>query len=147
MRRTISDMSPSETGDLPSEDSKENLASPANNPARSETPTDPLEKMLQTLWVNSRQTIDERVESIRGVYTQARAGALDHATRQLGSQAAHKLAGVLGTFSLPRGSEIGRSIEELLEQSGKLLTADVSQLGEWVTELETVIASKSPTKP
>jgi DNA-binding transcriptional MocR family regulator len=137
-------MSLLETGGLPSEDAKESSSSPASNAARGDTAADPLEKMLQALWVNSRQTIDERVESIREVYTQARAGALDHATRQLGSQAAHKLAGVLGTFSLPRGSEIGRSIEELLEQTGKLTTADVAQLGEWVTELETVIASKSP---
>jgi HPt (histidine-containing phosphotransfer) domain-containing protein len=139
-------MIPLETGGLPSKGSKESLASTANNPAKNDSAADSLEKMLQTLWVNSRKTIDERVESIREAYSQAKAGALDHATRQLGAQAAHKLAGVLGTFGLPQGSEIGRSIEELLEQSGSFAAADVSRLGQWITELETVIESKSPTK-
>jgi HPt (histidine-containing phosphotransfer) domain-containing protein len=115
----------------------------ANDPAQSAAVTDPLEKMLQALWITSKETIDERIKSIRLAHSQARLGILDENTRALGGQAAHKLAGVLGTFGLPRGTEIGRMIEERLEHSTDLARADVALLGRWIDELETVIASKS----
>ena len=43
-------------------------------------------------------------------------GSLDNQTRKNAEAAAHKLAGVLGTFGLPEGSKLASKIEDLLAQ-------------------------------
>ncbi len=103
--------------------------------------------MLQALWQTSLQTIAERVDAVRLAHDLGVKGSLDADTRLLAAQAAHKLAGVLGTFGLPRGSEVGRSAERLLEKPDPLTDSDVAQLGKCVDELDSLIASKSAPSP
>ncbi len=98
--------------------------------------------MLQTMWKSSHVTIVERLQTLREAQKALAAGSLDEAARKNAESAAHKLAGVLGTFGLPRGTELASQIEVRLASSCPLDVSDASELLSWLDELEAVIASK-----
>ncbi|MBD2133147.1 response regulator [Sphaerospermopsis sp. FACHB-1094] len=56
---------------------------------------------------------------------------------------AHTLAGSLGTFGLPNGSELARKIEKLLKSGKTLTTSDTTNLKNWVKLLRQEIDSKN----
>ena len=101
-----------------------------------------LEALLQTLWKSSRPTLLERLETLRDAQSKLAAGCLDDQTRKDAEAAAHKLAGVLGTFGLPEGSKLASQIEAMLAPEAELDTEHWRALGESVDRLEAVIASK-----
>ena len=102
-----------------------------------------LEALLQTLWKSSRPTLLERLETLRDAQSKLAAGCLDDQTRKDAEAAAHKLAGVLGTFGLPEGSKLASQIEAMLAPEAELNAEHGRQLGESVDKLEALIASKS----
>jgi HPt (histidine-containing phosphotransfer) domain-containing protein len=53
---------------------------------------------------------------------------------------AHKLAGTLGMFGYPRGTDLARLIEEVLELQDPLTAIEANQLNEWFVELRAVVA-------
>jgi len=53
---------------------------------------------------------------------------------------AHKLAGTLGMFGYPRGTDLARLIEEVLELPDPLTPAEGQQLQAWFVELKAVLA-------
>lgn len=61
--------------------------------------------------------------------------------RKAAREVAHKLAGVLGTFGLPRGSELALQAQALLDLPPH--PGDAATLGELLHELEALIQSKS----
>lgn len=97
-----------------------------------------MEALLQALWVKNYPILVERLELI----CRAKDRLNDHQARKDGEEAAHKLAGILGTFGLPQGSVLASKIEALL--AGDLLTCNqhADELRSWVQELEGVIASR-----
>jgi HPt (histidine-containing phosphotransfer) domain-containing protein len=99
-----------------------------------------LETLLGALWKRNYPTLLERLEALRAAQSRLAAGCLDEQTRKDAESAAHKLAGVLGTFGLPKGSELALKIETALARKGPV---DEEELGKWVDQLEAVIASKS----
>lgn len=103
--------------------------------------TEKLQEMLQAMWKTSRPAILERFQTIRDAEKMLAAGSLDDGARKNAESAAHKLAGVLGTFGLPQGTQLASQIEVLLA-SPSLDAAHASQLALQLDELEAVIASK-----
>jgi HPt (histidine-containing phosphotransfer) domain-containing protein len=101
-----------------------------------------LEALLQTLWKSNYPTLLERVKTLRDAQSGLTVGTLDLETRKDAEAAAHKLAGVLGTFGLPEGSKLASTIELLFAQETELNAEREQELGKCLDELEAVIASK-----
>lgn len=116
---------------------------PANeNPApQSETPAEKMAKMVALLWQKNKPTIAERVTLLRESYTQlVSTGSLDKEQQMAAASAAHKLAGVLGTFGFPQGTEAARNLELLLG-SGELSQAEDEKFLGWLQELEQLLSA------
>jgi HPt (histidine-containing phosphotransfer) domain-containing protein len=100
-----------------------------------------MDELLQALWVKNYPILVERLTTIRAVKDKLDAGALDEQTRKDGEEAAHKLAGILGTFGLPQGSVLASKIEVLLAGNASSCVERANELSSWVLELDAVIAS------
>jgi len=75
-----------------------------------------LQTMLSALWERSRHTVAERAALLQEAGKLWADDRLDEATRLRAVDSAHKLAGVLGTFGLPRGTELAREAEQVFGQ-------------------------------
>ncbi len=64
---------------------------------------------------------------------------LDPELLQTATLEAHRLAGNLGTFGLPEGSELARNIEQLLRANTLLDQREAQQLCDWVAALKQVV--------
>lgn len=102
-----------------------------------------LQQLLLKLWVNSKATIAERLEAIRFAQTQMARNAMTDTTRALAVDAAHKLAGILGTFGLPEGTELARQVEEGLSTTNPKEGLSAEGLDWLVKELSGLIDKKS----
>ena len=102
-----------------------------------------MDELLHALWKNNYPILLERLKLIREARDKLAAGLLDDQTRKDGEEAAHKLAGILGTFGLPRGSVLASKIERLLAGDSSSCAQRTAELGSWFEELEAVIASRS----
>jgi HPt (histidine-containing phosphotransfer) domain-containing protein len=101
-----------------------------------------LQEMLQAMWKTSHPAILERFQTIRDAEKMLAAGSLDDGARKNAESAAHKLAGVLGTFGLPQGTQLASQIEALLASSSPLDATHSGALARQLDQLEAVIASK-----
>src|ERR1700735_3948924 len=72
-----------------------------------------LQTMISALWERSRHTVVERAALLRTAGDLLSDNSLDQATQQRAVDSAHKLAGVLGTFGLPQGTDLAREAEVL----------------------------------
>ena len=103
-------------------------------PSASET----TRKLLATLWVKNLPVLRERLDQLEEAAKAAAAGRLKAQERREAASTAHKLAGSLGMFGRPKGTELARLLEERFEAKGPLeiseLAASVgalrSELGE-----------------
>jgi HPt (histidine-containing phosphotransfer) domain-containing protein len=76
-----------------------------------------LAEAMNRLWVQFLPQIEERVSVLESAAAALAEGSLTPAQCEEAFSAAHKLAGVLGTFGLDRGTELAREAE-LLYSSG-----------------------------
>ncbi len=67
-----------------------------------------LSQAIDRLWARFLPEIRERVAILEAAASAVAAGKLSATRRQAAQAAAHKLAGVLGTFSLTRGTVLAR---------------------------------------
>ena len=104
-------------------------------------PAKEMDDLLQALWVRNYPILVERLKLIRAAESKVNAGYLDEPARKDGEEAAHKLAGILGTFGLPQGSTLASRIEVLLASDASVCIERASELSLWVQELEAAIAS------
>ena len=102
-----------------------------------------MDDLLQALWVKNYPILLERLELIRAARNKMDAGSLDEQSRKDGEEAAHKLAGILGTFGLPQGSVLASKIEALLAGGVATCAQRAAELSSWVQDLEAVITSRS----
>jgi HPt (histidine-containing phosphotransfer) domain-containing protein len=100
-----------------------------------------IQAMLKVMWKSSRPTIAERLRTLRVAQQKIAEGALDEAVRKEAESAAHKLAGILGTFGLPEGGAAASKIDRLLARPGEI-EAHQPDLASWLDELESQIASR-----
>ena len=104
-------------------------------PAQSGVPADAaLSQAIDRLWVRFLPEIRERVAILEAAAAAASSGKLTARHREAAQAAAHKLAGVLGTFSLTRGTVLAREAEVTYRESapgpsaGKRLVAIAAEL-------------------
>lgn len=100
-----------------------------------------MDELLQSLWVKNYPLLLERLKLISAAKDKLDAGYLDDQCRKDGGEAAHKLAGILGTFGLPQGSVLASKIEVLLAGDTSTCVQRAGELSSWVRELGAVIAS------
>jgi HPt (histidine-containing phosphotransfer) domain-containing protein len=99
-----------------------------------------LQTMLAGLWERSRHTVAERAALLQTAGELWNANRLDAATKLRAVDSAHKLAGVLGTFGLPRDTDLAREAEVLFGQTTPPAKAELERLSHLLAELTTLIA-------
>jgi HPt (histidine-containing phosphotransfer) domain-containing protein len=119
------------------------MADPHPPHAAPEEITGKLHDLLATLWSRSRETISERLDVLRTTHRALRANPADKNARRAGADAAHKLAGILGTFGLPDGTNLARHVEVMLESAAPLRPFDLESLQKAIDQLHQMIEAKS----
>jgi HPt (histidine-containing phosphotransfer) domain-containing protein len=95
---------------------------------------------LSRLWIKFLPEIENRLVALESAALALEAGTLADSDREAAHQAAHKLAGVLGTFGLHRGTELARQAEVLLDEDDANPSA--TDLSSWVGELRSLIENR-----
>jgi CheY-like chemotaxis protein/HPt (histidine-containing phosphotransfer) domain-containing protein len=98
---------------------------------------------LTRVWDESSAAMRQRLEAIDTAGVALLAGSLDEGRRAAALAAAHKLAGSLGTFGLPRGSELASELEALLRAPGVPPAMRLSELAEL---LRAIVDQGPPTE-
>jgi HPt (histidine-containing phosphotransfer) domain-containing protein len=129
----------------------ENRHSVAGKPSPTQAPDaqsqeQKLQTMISALWDRSRHTVVERAAMLRTAGDLLLANRLDQATQQSAVDSAHKLAGVLGTFGLPRGTDLAREAEVLFGQSTPPGKVEIERLQVLLAELTRLI-DRGPIGP
>ena len=81
------------------------------------------ERALAALWERARHHAEERVLRLQQLAQSSLAVGLSDEERAEGEGLAHQLAGSLGTFGMPRGTEMARALEDLLGQPAESVSA------------------------
>lgn len=98
-----------------------------------------LQAMLAALWDRSKHTVAERAALLQVAVDLWMEDRLDEPTRRSAVDSAHKLAGVLGTFGLPRGTDLAREAEVLFGESSAAGKEEIGQLQLLLAELTRLI--------
>ena len=97
---------------------------------------------VDRMWVQYLPLTEERVAALE---TAARAFSEDHLSieqHEAAQSAAHKLAGVLGTFGMTRGTVLARELEIMYSRQNGPDPALAGKLTEIAAELRTIVASR-----
>jgi len=101
-----------------------------------------LHDLLATMWEQRKGAVLDRLHVLEdSISSLSESG--DGDCRAVGADAAHKLAGILGTFGLPRGTDLAREAEVTLEKESPLTTEDIDRLRFLARELGLLIAQRS----
>lgn len=111
--------------------------------AAPEEVTGKLHDLLATLWSRSQQSITDRLDVLRTAHRTLHTNVADKNARRAGADAAHKLAGILGTFGLPEGTNLARRIEAMLEAPAPIRPFDLDTLQRTIDQLQLMIEAKS----
>ena len=98
-----------------------------------------LKAALDHLWAQFLPQMDERVAVLESAASALGDGKLSETQREAAQAAAHKLAGVLGTFGLTKGTILAREAEMVC--SGDADPASAAQLSEIAAQLRSMIAA------
>jgi Hpt domain len=99
-------------------------------------PGDVARELISALWERSVPLITDRLNGLNIACEAAVLGRLSPIMRRGAAETAHKLAGSLGMFGYPRGTDLAREIEQLLENDG---VVDAGLLRELVVELRATL--------
>jgi HPt (histidine-containing phosphotransfer) domain-containing protein len=107
--------------------------------------TDPREQdqirdALAAIWTRSRPVLLDRQATIARAVRELEGGSDDLRLRESIRAEAHKLAGLLGTLGLPRGTEIARAIEARLDPTAP--PPEFAELRRLASDLRAVIESR-----
>ena len=111
----------------------------ASLPPEEQTQEQKMQSMISALWERSRHTVVERAQLLQSAGELWNDNRLDAATKLRAVDSAHKLAGVLGTFGLPRGTDLAREAEGLFGQSTPPDKAEIERLQVLLEELTRLI--------
>ena len=115
-------------------------------PSQAKSQDQTLQIMLSGVWERSRHTVAERAALLLTAGALWDQNRLDPATRGRAVDSAHKLAGVLGMFGLPRGTDLAREAECLFGQEAPSGRTEIERLQVLLAELAALI-EKGPTQP
>ena len=93
------------------------------------------------MWARFRPEIESRLVILESAARAFSSGSMTEDQREGAYEVAHKLAGILGTFGLHRGSELARLSELLLAEEAPPASI-ASEFSSWVSELRTVISQR-----
>ena len=103
-----------------------------------------LHAMINAIWQRSKERVAGHVEILEQAKVLAFRSELDETARLRAVDSAHKLAGVLGTFGLPRGTDLARVVEEAFGQPVKLSRAELERVGAALDELSRLVKTEIP---
>ena len=95
--------------------------------------------MISLVWDRSRNVVLDRAKSLRTAADLLMEGRLDEAGRRNAVDLAHKLAGVLGTFGLGRGTDLAREVEVFFGRSSTAEKAEIERVQAMLAELSDLI--------
>src|SRR5882757_8421479 len=96
------------------------------------TPAAKTAQLLAVLWERNRPVVEERLALLESaINTLVATETLAPEIQVDAANVAHKLAGTLGMFGYPRGTDLARMIEEVLELQDPLTATETSQMNEW----------------
>jgi len=114
--------------------------------AQSDTRTDAaLSRAMDGLWERFLPDIRERVTVLEAAAKAVAEGKLTAKQREAAQAAAHKLAGVLGTFGLTRGTVLARELELTFARESSTGPHAGAKLIEITAELRTMIENRKPS--
>jgi len=101
-----------------------------------------LNEALERMWIQFLPQIEERVTTLESAIAAISTGPLSTEQHEAAHAAAHKLAGVLGTFGLTRGTELARELEIFYSSEHGAETAMRERLISIAAELRAVVESR-----
>ena len=110
-------------------------AQPAGAASRLQRSFDPAE-LLSRLWRQNLPIVRERIATLDAAAADALSGTLTAVRQTEASDIAHKLAGSLGMFGYPKGTEIARELEMMLEAA---LPVDHDRFAHLTAQLRSVL--------
>jgi HPt (histidine-containing phosphotransfer) domain-containing protein len=117
-----------------------------NSSAQPGKPTEQaLSQAIDQLWARFLPEIRERVAVLESAAAAVTDKKLSAAHRGKAEAAAHKLAGVLGTFSLTRGTVLARELEVTYSRESSPGPDSGERLASIAAELRTIVESR-PSK-
>jgi HPt (histidine-containing phosphotransfer) domain-containing protein len=109
-------------------------------PAANQAAPSDLTAAIERLWARFLPEFRERIAIVEAAAQSLAAGALTPEQREAAHAAAHKLSGTLGTFTLPRGTDLARELE--LAFAAAPDPASAPRLAALAAELRTLIESR-----
>ena len=101
-----------------------------------------MSQALDRMWAQFLPQMQERVDTLDAAAQAFAAGPLSPEQQQEAQSTAHKLAGVLGTFGLTRGTELARELEIAYSHQNDPDPQLAARLASTAAELRTVIAER-----
>jgi HPt (histidine-containing phosphotransfer) domain-containing protein len=101
-----------------------------------------LHQALDRIWVQVLPVMKERVALLESAAAAFSANQLPESRHEEANAAAHKLAGVLGTFGLTRGTVLARELEMMYSRDGGPDPALGAHLASIAAELRTIIENR-----
>lgn len=95
---------------------------------------------LSRMWARFLPEIEHRVVLLEQSSAALACGTLSVQEREAAHHAAHKLAGILGTFGLPQGTDLARQAEHLLESD--VLPESIPRLASLVADLRSLLDAR-----
>jgi HPt (histidine-containing phosphotransfer) domain-containing protein len=102
------------------------------HPPRADKAPESMRKLLATLWEQNLPLLRDRCAQLEEAVHAAQAEILTRQMREEAISTAHKLAGSLGMFGYPEGTQYARRIEQYL---GSAAQVDAQRLAEDVASL------------
>src|SRR5580698_10358055 len=104
-----------------------------------------ISKAMNGLWVRFLPDITERVTILEETAKSVASGKLSAKRREAAQAAAHKLAGVLGTFGLTRGTVLARELELTFARESSPDPDASAKLTAIVAELRSMVENRKPS--
>lgn len=101
-----------------------------------------LSAALDQLWIKFLPEIRARVEVLEAAAAASAAHELSTVQREAAKAAAHKLAGILGTFNLTGGTELAREFEVLFAGDDTTNPSLAGRSASIAAELRTIVAGR-----
>ena len=104
-----------------------------------------LSQVMDGLWTRFLPDIRERVTVLEAAVQAVGGGALTREQCEAAQTAAHKLAGVLGTFGLTQGTELARELELKFTRESLPGRDAGAPLAAIAAELRSMVESRKPS--
>ena len=108
------------------------------------TDSSALNDAIEQLWIKYLLQMQERIEVLEAADVALSAGLLSSEQRIAANSAAHKLAGVLGTFGLTKGTILAREAEIFFTGEPESDSATALRLSRITAELRAMIENRKP---